>query len=454
VPPIRHFNAMLGVNEADFMNKTQATFKLGIEFRGWHKPGDAYLHSFGSYGKPLNGVPFHQQWLRMRQLGDDAGPFDDYSLPIVAAHLSRFAHTATNQVQPFSVFPYAFQFDASLYARYLRAYSESREVVRTEGKVVDVALRGETGFIAAVTLESGERIEADLFIDCSGFRGLLIEQALHAGYDDWTNWLPCDRSVAAPCEAVGPAVPFTRAIAEKAGWRWRIPLQHRIGNGAVYCSTFMSDDEAVVSLTGALEGRLIAEPKILRFTTGRRKKQWVGNCVAIGLSGGFLEPLESTSIGLIQIAILNLIQLFPDRGFDPADAEEFNRIMNLEFERVRDFLVLHYHATTRGGTPFWDHCRTMPIPDSLAYKEELFRERGVLVIHRDGFFQEPSWLSVFFGQGVMPRRVDPLCETLAPGELQRNMAQIRQAIREVAENMPTHAAFLENYCAQAALAVH
>jgi tryptophan 7-halogenase len=445
VPHIRYFNRTLGLDEADFMRSTRATFKLGIEFRNWSRIGDSYLHPFGEFGRMIDGVRFHHYWLRMRESGDETG-IADYSFPVVAAKLGRFTPPVEDPASVLSTFSYAFQFDATLYAPYLRAYAERRGVLRTEGKIVDVSLRGEDGFIEAVVLENGARIEGDLFIDCSGFRGLLIEQALQTGYEDWTHWLPCDRAVAAPCASVEEPVPYTRATAHSAGWQWRIPLQHRVGNGYVYSSQFVSDDEATATLVQNLEGPLLADPRILRFTTGRRKRSWNRNCVAIGLAGGFLEPLESTSIHLIQMAITYLLELFPDRSFEPADSDEFNRLMDLEFERVRDFLVLHYHATERNDAPLWEYCRTMRIPESLQYKMEQFRARGYVVAYKDGLFLEPSWLAVYLGQRIVPRRYDPLADGLASAELDRRLRGVRTLIRRTAEATSGHAAFIQNYC--------
>jgi tryptophan halogenase len=442
VPHIRFFNASLGIDEADFMTRTKATFKLGIEFRDWGRIGDSYIHPFGAFGKDIAGIPFHHHWLRLREAGEDL-PLEGFSLPILAARAGRFAHPAEDPQSLYSTFSYAYQFDAGLYAAYLRSYAESRGVRRSEGKVVDVALHPETGFVGAVTTESGERIEADLFIDCSGFRGLIVEQALATGYEEWTHWLPCDRAIAVPCEAAAPPAPYTRATARDSGWMWRIPLQHRVGNGHVYSSAFLSDDEAEAALLAQLEGPALAKTNRLRFVTGKRKRQWVGNCVAIGLSAGFLEPLESTSIHLIQLAIGRLIDFLPDRSWDPLDAAEFNRLMDLEYERVRDFLILHYCATQRDDSEFWNYCRTMSLPESLAYKIELFRERGVVVNYRDGMFLEPSWIAVYLGQNVTPRRRDPLSERVPEGELRRRVAEIGEACRRAAEAMPAHAAFLE-----------
>jgi len=450
IPHIRNFNAKLGLDEDEFMRRTQATFKLGIEFRNWGRIGDSYIHPFGAYGRPLGGIGFHHHWLRLHRAGA-AGRLDDYSLPVVAAELGRFARPDDNPRSLLSTFSYAFQFDAGLYAAFLRSQAEARGVVRSEGKVVDVALQGETGRIESIQLENGERMEGDLFIDCSGFRGLLIEQALKTGYEDWTQWLPCDRAAAVPCDTVEPSIPYTRATALDSGWAWRIPLQHRVGNGYVYSSGFIDDDRAVASILDQLEGPRQAEPRLLRFVTGRRRKQWVGNCVAIGLSSGFLEPLESTSIHLIQVAITNLLELFPDTGWDPADADEFNRVMDLEYERIRDFLVLHYHATERDDSPFWDHCRTMRIPDSLAYKMQLFRERGVVVKYKEGLFLEASWIAVYLGQRITPERYDPLSEAVPLEQLKAPMDQLAAAVRRAAESLPSHADFVRSCCAASAM---
>ena len=446
IPTLRDFNRLLDLNEADFMCRTEATFKLGIEFRDWSRQGDSYIHSFGAYGRPVGGVAFHHHWLRQHALGDTT-TIDAYSLPITAARLGRFGKLET---APSDVFPYAFQFDAGLYAAYLRAYAEERGVRRTEGKVVDVALRPADGFIESLLLDSGERVAGDLFLDCSGFRGLLIAGALKNGFDDWSRWLPCDRAVVVPCEIQGRAEPYTRAIASEAGWRWRIPLQHRVGNGYVYCSEHLGEAEARDALLARIEGKPLSEARTLRFTAGERRRQWDKNCVAIGLSAGFLEPLESTSIGFIILAIFNLIRLFPDLDFDPAIQDEFNRVMALEYERVRDFLILHYFLTERDDTAFWDRCRTMAIPDSLRHKIDLFAERGVITTHDGAFFGEPSWLSVCLGQQIMPRRYDPLVETLDAGEAGRRLSAFRQSIRRTAEAMPTHDAFLAQYHAAVA----
>lgn len=444
IPHIRSFNERLGIDERAFMSRTQATFKLGIEFRNWGRIGDAYIHPFGAFGAPIGGVAFHHYWLKQRLAGD-AASLSDYSLPIVAAYLNRFQLPVAGR-SLLSTFSYAYQFDAGLYAAFLRSYAEQRDVVRTEGKIVDVHVSSEGGTIQSVTLDSGQVIEGDLFIDCSGFRGLLIEQALHAGYEDWRHWLPCDSAVAVPCETGGPWTPYTRATADEFGWRWRIPLQHRVGNGYVFCSEYIDASAATDVLMRNLEGAHGAEPRVLRFLTGKRRKQWLGNCVAIGLASGFLEPLESTSIHLIQLAITNLIELFPDRGFDPADAAEFNRVMDLEYERVRDFLILHYNATERTDTAFWDRCRTMQLPDSLAYRIELFRERGTLVSYREGCFLDPSWIAVYVGQRVVPRRYDTFADAVPNDRLAGHLRTLRHAVLDTARSMPDHRQFLSQYC--------
>jgi tryptophan halogenase len=448
VPHIRFFNAKLGFDEADFMARTRATFKLGIEFRNWGRLGDAYIHPFGAFGEDLAGVPFHQHWVRARQAGLARG-VEDYSLPILAARRGRFAHPAEDLASPLSTYSYAYQFDAGLYAAYLRAYAEARGVQRTEGRIVDVGLNGASGFVESLILENGECVEADLFVDCSGFRGLLIGQTLGVDFDDWSHWLPCDRAYAAPCPAAGPLIPYTRATADRAGWFWRIPLQHRVGNGHVYSSAHCSDEEALDALVRQLESPPSMEPKQLRFRAGKRRQQWSRNVVSIGLASGFLEPLESTSIHLVQLAVGYLVDLFPDRDFDPMNATEFNRIMTLEYERIRDFLVLHYHATQRDDTPFWNDCRTMQIPDTLAYRLELFRERGLVPPYREGMFLDASWLAVYFGQNVMPRHYDPASDRVPQESLAQHLAGLHRTYRDAIESMPEHEAFLRRIGAAA-----
>ena len=446
IPQINIYNRMLGLDENEFMRKTQATFKLGIQFKDWTRVGHTYMHPFGSFGVDMEGVSFHAYWLKLRQLGDTSD-LEAYSLQAMAARYCRFMRPVNAGNSPLSKIAYAFQFDAALYAQYLREYAQQRGVVRTEGKVVDVKLHAETGFIEAVVLASGERVEGDLFIDCSGFRGLLIEQALHTGYEDWTHWLPCDRAVAVPCASARELTPYTRSTARSAGWQWRIPLQHRIGNGYVYCSQFLSDDEAASTLLADLDGEPLAEPRFLRFTTGRRRKFWNKNCVAIGLAAGFMEPLESTSIHLIQTGIAKLLTLFPDRRFEPAEIEQYNRATLWEFERIRDFLVLHYHATERADSPFWDYCRTMSIPDFLTRKLELFKCNGRIFREHEELFNDTSWFAVFIGQNIRPRSYDPLVDVMDLDETRRRLEHIRSVIITSVNAMPPHRGFIREHCA-------
>jgi tryptophan halogenase len=445
LPHIRFFNQRLGIDEADFMAKTCATFKLGIEFRDWGRIGDSYIHPFGEFGRDLKGVDFHHYWVKMRQQGR-AERIDAYSAPIMISELGRFAFPVADPRSVLSTFSYAYQFDAGLYAKYLRHFAENLGVKRIEGKIVAVNQDGETGFISTIAMENGETLGADLFIDCSGFRGVLIEQTLKTGYDDWSSVLPCNRAAAVPCENAAPSLPYTRATARSAGWQWRIPLQHRVGNGYVYCSEYISDDEAASVLLANLEGAPRAEPKFLRFVTGKRRKQWAKNCVSVGLASGFLEPLESTSIYLIQASVTNLVELLPDMEFSDADIDEFNRVMDLEYERIRDFLVLHYHATERDDAPFWNYVRTMPIPDSLAYKMKLFRERGVVVKYKDGLFLHPSWIAVYIGQRVTPEHFDPRVALIGDDDIDKTLGEIKRLIRGVAEELPSHADFIARHC--------
>ena len=445
LPHIRAFNERLGIDEAEFMKATRATFKLGIQFQDWARIGDAYIHPFGDYGLPGGEAPFHHYWLKA-SAGADVGPIDDYSLPCVAARQGRFAPPATDPRALASTYGYAYQLDASLYAKYLRGLSEAGGVTRVEGRIVEVKRDAESGLIAGVVLDGGKEIEGDLFIDCSGFRGLLIEQTLQAGYRDWSHWLPCDRAVAMPCASDAPTVPYTRARALEAGWQFRIPLQHRVGNGYVYCSAFLDADAATDRLTGLLEGEALNTPNHLRFQAGQRRRTWVGNCVAVGLSGGFIEPLESTSIYLIQQAVTQLIALWPDRDFDPATIAEYNRLMDMEFERIRDFIILHYHATERTDAELWNHVRTMTPPDSLIEKLELWRTRGAVQEHREGLFLHPSWVAVYLGQRVRPHRWHPLADRRATPDLLPALARLRETIAATAARMPSQDAYIARHC--------
>jgi tryptophan 7-halogenase len=446
IPQIQLFNQTLGLDEDDFVRKTQGTFKLGIQFVDWWRPGQSYLHSFGAIGgRNLGVVPFYQYWLKLHQAGE-AADLGAYTFNTIAALQNKFMRAVAIPNSPLSSIAHAFHFDAGLYAKYLRGYAEARGIRRTEGKVVETRLRGEDGFIESVVLESGEVVSGDLFIDCSGFRGLLIEQALHTGYEDWTHWLPCNRALAVPCESVSPLTPYTRSTARKAGWQWRIPLQSRIGNGLVYSSEYLSDDEAASILLGNLDGAPLADPRPLRFVTGMRKRFWNRNCVAIGLASGFMEPLESTSIHFIQSSISKLIAFFPSAGFDQVDIDEYNRQVQFEFERSRDFLVLHYQANER-SEPFWRHCREMAIPDTLADKIELFRSHGRTFREHEELFTESSWIQVLLGQGVMPRSYHPMVDMLPHEEVTRMVAGVRGVHEACVAAMPAHADFIAKQCA-------
>ena len=444
LPHIRFFNETLGIDERTFMRETEATFKLGIEFCDWGKIGDHYIHPFGDYGIPIDRLDFHQAWLRLREAGL-ASRIDDYSYPILAAEQGRFQMPKGDIDQIGSNFGYAYQFDSSLYAKFLRRYAEQNGVHRIEGKVVDTQLNSETGFVEQVKLESGDSIAADLFVDCSGFRGILIEQAMATGYDDWSEWLPCNRAVAAPCEARGELLPYTRATARTAGWQWRIPLQHRTGNGYVYWNEFISDDEAAHQLMSTLEGPALADPKQLFFKTGRRKKFWNKNVVSIGLSGGFLEPLESTSIHLIQEGITALVEFFPQREVSALDAEEYNAQMGLNYERVRDFLLLHYVATQRDDSPMWRYFREMTLPDSLQEKITAWKTRGYILQYEIGVFLPPSWLAVLLGQNLIPDAHDPRLDRYDTDQLARQVQSIKSQTRDAVARTPMQSSFLTQY---------
>jgi tryptophan 7-halogenase len=449
IPMINMFNASLGIDEDAFLRATQGTFKLGIEFVDWHRVGHSYHHAFGDIGRDVGLMPFQHLWSRAAKLGK-AQALGTYSLNNVAALAGKMQRGPARTADVLPGMPHAFHFDAGLYARFLRRYAETRGTMRTEGKVVDATLHGETGNIASVTLEGGSHISGDFFVDCSGFRGLLIEQALHAGYEDWTQWLPCDRAMAVPCENGGGFTPYTRSTARAAGWQWRIPLQHRIGNGYVYSSAHISDDEATATLLANLDGKPLADPRPLKFTTGRRKQVWKRNCLAIGLSSGFMEPLESTSIHLIQAAISRLLKLLPGKHVAETDIAEFNRQTDFEVERIRDFLILHYKATERDDTPFWAHCRDMDVPDALARKIALFKANGHIFREHEELFTEVGWLQVMVGQGMMPRGHHPLANQISESDLADFMEMIELLNKREVAQMPTHQDFVAQNCAAAA----
>lgn len=451
VPHIRAFNNLLRINEAEFVRKTQGTFKLGIQFVDWERLGKSYVHGFGSkIGQSAGLLAFQNYWFKARQQGW-AKPLDAYTINTAAALAGKFMTSATDvpPESPLANIAYAYHFDAGLYARFLRDYSEQRGVTRLEGIVDAVELHPESGNVTTIRLQDGLEVGGDLFIDCSGFRGLLIEQALKTGYHDFTHWLPCDRALAVPCEKVGPPTPYTRATARAAGWQWRIPLQHRTGNGYVYSSAHLSDDEAAATLLANLDGKPLGDPRPLRFTTGRRKLCWNRNVVALGLSSGFMEPLESTSIHLIQSGIAKLLELFPRDGFSPVLVQRYNDRLAFEFDRIRDFLVLHYHATERDDTAFWRECRNMTITPELQGNLDLFRDSGRFYRNGEEMFGEISWVQVMVGQGVMPRSYHPLVDQIPEQELRGFLSGVEQTIARCVDAMPGHQAFIDRFCAAA-----
>jgi len=446
VPRLRLFNKLLEINEFEFVKQTQATFKLGVQFVDWRRKGEHYVHGFSEIGRDHGSIPFHQYWLKARQRGCASG-LDDYSLGPLAAEHGKFMISPRDApaASPLSNIEYSYQFDAGLYAASLRRYAEARGVRRTEGKIQQTVLRESDGHVEAVVMENGERIEGDLFIDCSGFRGLLIEQALHTGYEDWSHWLPCNRAMAVPCESVGPPTPYTRATAREAGWQWRIPLQHRTGNGYVYSSQYISDDEAAANLLSRLDGRALGDPRALRFTSGRRKKFWNKNVVALGLASGFIEPLESTSIYLVQSGIARLLNLLPESDFSQVLIDRYNAQSVFEWEHIRDFIILHYHATEREDTPFWDYCRTMTIPDSLRGYIELFRDSGRFFPDGEEMFTITSWVQVMIGQGILPQRYAPVVDRMPAAEVDEFVGEAKKVVAACVDAMPLHQAFIDRY---------
>jgi tryptophan 7-halogenase len=451
LPALKDFNDLLRIDESHFMRETRATFKLGIEFRDWDRPGDRYVHPFGAFGQLWGGVEFQHHWTRAHQRGLNPLRFEAYSCAIRACERNAFEFP-DSQFTRSTHYAYAYHFDATLYAEYLRRWAIERGVHRMEGQVVDVGLHPESGNIAGLTLKSGARIQGDLFIDCTGFRSLLLGQTLGSGWEDWSHWLPCDRALAVPCERTGELTPYTRSTAQPGGWIWRIPLQHRTGNGYVFSSRFISEEQARETLLGQLDGKALSEPKLLRFQAGRRIQAWKRNCVGIGLASGFLEPLESTSLFLIQRAIQDLLRLMPVRqAGEPADvrlSEEFNRRSDALYERIRDFLILHYIANRRQGQPLWDHVRAQELPPSLRHKIRLFEVRGHVPYYKDGFFSRDSWLAVLFGQGLTPSAYDRLADAVPLEHLDARMRELVERIRAHVDQMRPHSEVVENYCSE------
>jgi tryptophan 7-halogenase len=441
IPQIVGFNRLLGIDEAEFVRETRATYKLGIEFVDWLRVGHRYVHPFGSYGLDMLGIEFHHFWLRGRELGD-ATRLDEYSIAATAAKSGKMAWPRPDPNSPLSKLSYAFQFDAGRYARFLRGRAEAQGVLRREGRIVEVLQHGENGFVSAVKLEDGSQIEGELFIDCSGFRSLLLGQTLAVPFTDWSAWLPCDRAIAIPCELGGDDQPLTRSTARPAGWQWRIPLQHRIGNGHVYSSAHMDEQTALDLLLANLDGPPLAQPNKLRFTAGHRARLWDKNVVALGLAGGFLEPLESTAIHLVQSGIARLMALFPTTDFNRTEIDRFNFESVRDYLDIRDFLVLHYRATERDDSEFWRYCRSLTPPDGLAHKLEMFASSGRIIREHNELFTEASWLAVMAGQGVEPRGFHPVAHLLDDAETLRRLSHIRAAIANTADQMPHQAEFL------------
>ncbi len=447
IPPIQLFNKLLGIDEDEFVRETNATFKLGIQFVDWRQIGASYFHNFGLLGADLGtGISFIQYWLRWAQSGGDPDQLR-FSAEALAARAGKFGRAPQSTDRKLPNVNYAFQFDASTYAAYLRRYSERRGVVRREGKVVGVRQNGDTGDIEVVEMEDGSSIRGDFFVDCTGFRGLLIEQVYKAEFEDWSHWLPNDRAAAVPAERMANPSPFTVAQAREAGWQWRIPLQHRTGNGYVFCSSYISDDEASSRLIDSLEGTALADPKVLRFKAGRRKAHWVKNCLALGLSSGFLEPLESTSIHLVQAAISKFLDYFPQREPDPILIDRFNDEMRFQYESIRDFIIAHYKVTEREDTEFWRYCKHMSIPDSLAEKIELFQLRGEVKPKWSDIFTEVSWFAILYGQGLVPAGYHPVADAMSEDDLELTLSRIRSAIRQRVDSLPSHADYIRSCCA-------
>lgn len=445
IPTIVGFNQFLGLDEPDLMRRTQASFKLGIRFDDWAGPGSRFLHPFANYGVPLHDIPFQSIWARARA-GGDRTPMEAYCLPSMMARDSRFALPPPDNNNPLGEFGYAYQFDATLYAQYLSEYAMKRGVQRTDARVREVHTRGSDGYIESISLDSGERIEGDLFVDCSGFRGLMIGESQQASFEDWSHWLPANRALAVQTESVAPPVPYTRSTTREAGWQWHIPLQHRVGNGYVYCSNYQDDEQARETLLRNVEGKLLTEPNTLSFQTGMREVFWKNNCVALGLAAGFMEPLESTSIALIQSGIRLLQTFFPRHGYRQCDIDEANRQGREIYQSMRDFLILHYKLNRRTGDPFWDDCRDMEIPETLAHKLAVYQSRAYLVEYGDEPFKEGSWLSMYAGFGIDPESYDGRADRISEMELGRSLEQMKTIISNAAKLAPVHSDFLGNYC--------
>jgi Tryptophan halogenase. len=446
LPGIRDFNNYLGIDEVDFIRKTRATFKLGIEFKDWNKLGKSFFHPFSSYGAPINNIEFHQHFRKLQLSGENLA-LEDYALAAAMAKRGRFAQPHPKPPSPLADYHYAFHFDAVLYAGYLKQLSTSRGVKHFDDLVVGVEQHPDTGFIENVQLKSGQTLEADLFIDCSGFRGLLIEETLKTGYEDWSHWLACNSAVAVQTELSTPPNSFTKTQALGCGWQWNIPLQSRMGNGYVYSDQFISDEQATNTLLNNVAGAALTSPKVLKFTTGRRNKFWNKNCVALGLASGFLEPLESTSISMIQTGLLRLMKFFPHNGFNHAEQAEANRVAQNEAERIRDFLILHYKASQRDDTVFWRQMNSMTIPESLSHKIEVFKSKGYLVKYEEESFQDASWLTMYNGFDIQSTHYDPAADFVRDDQLATHFRQMKTSIENAAEAAMEHQKFINKHCA-------
>ena len=445
IPHIKYFNELLGLQEDDFVRKTNATFKLGIEFVDWDEIGKSYIHPFGEYGLDMEGLNFHQYWLRYKSFHSNDS-IDDYNLQIIAAREGKFQRPVNIANSPLSKIAYAFHFDAMLYAKFMRGFAENRGVKRIEGKVVNVHQNSASGFVETLTLDDGQSINGDFFIDCTGFRGLLIEQALKSGFEDWSDILPCNRAVTVGSEKISEPIPYTRSTAKSAGWQWRIPLQSRTGNGYVYCSDYISDDEAAETLLAGLDSKPSGDPRFIKFKTGIRKEPWKKNVLALGLAGGFMEPLESTSIHLIQTAVARLMTHFPNKNFSQTGIDFFNQQTYKEFKETRDFLVLHYSATQREDTPFWKYCKNMAVPETLKQRIKLYEEMAY--VYRDGYelFGPTSWFAVMHGQGLSARGYHPNIDMMPQVELEKRMSDIKRVWAHCLKKMPSHQQFIDQNC--------
>ena len=439
IPTLLTYSRLLGIDEAEFMKAVSGTFKLGISFENWTDVGHRYLHSFGITGQDHWSAGFQHFWKRGRVMGQ-AEEFGDYCLELVAAERNRFAHLPNLGLN------YAYHIDSSAFATFLRTMAERHGVKRKEGKIAEVR-RAPNGDLSSILIDDGTELEGELFIDCTGFRALLMGETLGVGYDDWTHWLPCDRAIAVQTESVREPVPYTRAIAHDAGWRWQIPLQHRTGNGVVFSSRYMSEDQGMDHLLSSVDGKTVSDPRVIHFRTGTRRSHWHRNCVAVGLSSGFIEPLESTSIHLIQRSIIRLIRMFPQNGISETDRDEFNAQTFYELEHIRDFIILHYNLTNRTDTEFWRHVRSMDVPESLTHRLDMFRETGRVFRENDQLFAENSWTQVMLGQGLEPQSYHPMADQMDDDELVRLLAHIRENVEKTVAALPSHKSYIDSFCA-------